>query len=97
MGWPSLSVDRLGHVRDDEVARIAEEELPEGQKLCGWAVVTVLVAQRNGRSVAASPTARNPYHADICLPEELEDDRDDLAEHANELAGNAEWREFREP
>lgn len=68
------------------------------RRFFGWAEVTVSDAERDGRTVRATPTEENPYHADIHL--NLEADRGDerwKAEqevHAIRLAERAKWREW---
>ena len=93
LGVRSLSVDRLGHA-DSEVATIADRDVPpESRGFFGWAALRIEEASRNGRAVNATPQKANRYHADIVLPEPALEERDELVEIANELAGYAVWRE----
>lgn len=57
----------------------------------GWGVVTKADAEMNGRSVVASPTDRNPFHADIHLPAFDGDDEPEntIREHARDLSRQA--------
>lgn len=57
----------------------------------GWGVVTKAHAETNGRSVVASPTDRNPFHADIHLPSFDGDDEPEntIREHARDLSQQA--------
>ena len=93
-----ISVDRLDHVQRDEMARIAitrGRDRADGSKdFQGWAILAVADAAANGRTVQASETEQNPFHADICL--NLPDDRNrrDLQkEHSVDLAVRASWED----
>ena len=69
-GRNDISVDRLGVDSDDEigvVAKIADAEF--NGKFYGWYMLTVRDVERAACSVRLSPTASNPYHADILYPE----------------------------
>ena len=59
----------------------------------GWAVVTYEAACKSSRSVQASPLPDNPYHADIILPNDAADDREEQHGHAQELADSSTWLE----
>lgn len=92
----SLSVDRLNHAPDQVMAeigdRIARSRGPN-RSFYGWAEVALEDASKNGRTVAATPLPDNPYHADIYLNVPASSERrDDLIDHANNLAAAAEWR-----
>src|SRR5262245_2465198 len=87
-----ISVDRVGHVSDRELAAIAQSQCPEGKTVYGWAEVLAVDARKGDRSVNADPEADNPYHALILLPEGDRSDDDARTHHANELAGYARWR-----
>ncbi len=93
----SLSVDRLDHAPDEEMAEIGERIARlrgPNRKFYGWATVTVIVASQNGRTVRATPKLDNVYHADIDLniPPTAER-RDNQKHHALSLASAASWRE----
>ena len=94
----SLSVDRLDYASRSEMARIArdrERRREPPRDFAGWAVVDARRASRSGRRLSASPRERNPYHADIRLPDL--DGRPEPAvrllkkEHAVELAAHSRW------
>lgn len=92
----SLSVDRLDHASDEEMAEIGDRiaEGREGNRsFYGWAVVSVEAASKDGRKVQASPRLYNPYHADIYLNIPESNERKLLqVEHAHSLAVESEWR-----
>lgn len=93
----SLSVDRLDHAPDEEMAEIGNRNARlrgPNRSFYGWASLTVIVASQNGRTVRATPKLDNIYHADIDLkvPQSIER-RDVQKEHANSLASAAIWRE----
>ena len=77
-----------------ELFQIASEELAiHNRHLHGWAVVTVRDARGSGRSVEATSTDTNPYHADIVMGFPPGDDAKDQAiEHANDLALYASYQ-----
>ena len=88
----ALSVDRLDLAPLDLVAgvgrRNAERRGP-GRRFHGWGVIEAHIAAQSGRSVAATPTAENPFHADIRIPlvGATPEERDIcLRGHAQELA-----------
>ena len=94
-GVRTLSVDRLSIAPvGDAVALAAEVGRERGRSFHGWAVVKARAANRNGRSVVASPQPErnNPYHADIVLPADAVEDRLRQKEHAQQLADQAVWR-----
>ena len=65
----------------------------------GWAAVTAEVTAQNGRKVQPSPVGPphppNPHHADIVIPGDEEEARHARRSHAENLAENAEWLEWR--
>ena len=92
----SLSVDRFGFCHKKELTDIQDKNarlrsLKEliRRSFYGWANVKAKIACRNRRTVQATPTEDNPYHADIYLLEGIE--RDEKIAQAKELASNAEW------
>lgn len=93
----SLSVDRLGHASDEAMTRISDavaEGRGSGRSFYGWAVVSVWLAEQDGRSVRPSPLRNNPYHADIDLNLPLGAERKDVRiRHAFNLAAGAAWNE----
>lgn len=92
-----LSVDRLAHAPDEEMAEIGDRNARRRgptRSFYGWATVTVADASEDGRSVRATPWLDNPYHADIDLNIPASVERRDIQNaHANSLAIAAEWRE----
>lgn len=46
---------------------------------------------RKGRDVIDSALPDNPYHAEIVLPKDAVDNRDEQIAHAKELADAARW------
>lgn len=94
-GVSRISVDRLSRA-PTQVAiasgeRIAAERQPP-RSFYGWAVVTVEAVRSVGCEAIDSPLPDNPYHADILLPESVEEDRDAQGQYAAALAGLSEWR-----
>ena len=69
-GRNDISVDRFRVDSNDEtgvVAKIASAEF--NGEFYGWYMLTVRDVERAACSVRLSPTASNPYHADILYPE----------------------------
>lgn len=93
-GADSLSVDRLDHIPDAEMATIADNTSNQESDLRGWATVTVEKASQSERSVSPTPLLDNPYHADIDLnlPGGEERRKHESRRHATELAAVARWR-----
>ena len=89
----ALSVDRLDVAPPLEAITIADQVgSARGNPFYGWAVVETRQATMNGRRVVSSPLpGENPYHADIVLPDEAADDREEQKRHAQELADAATW------
>ena len=93
-GEVEVSIDRLSIAPPGEAVAIAE--LREGKRnpprtFYGWAVLTFEAATGKGRHVVPSPTADNPYHGDIVLPEAARDNVKILEEHAQQLADLSVW------
>ena len=91
-----LSVDRLDLASNAEMAEIADRVAAgrgPSRNFYGWAVVSVAVAERDGRTVEATPLLDDPYHADIVLNLPVDADRTDAAiQHAQSLARHAHFR-----
>ena len=84
-----LSSDRLTIAPLPEAIQIAEQRAQErgpDRSFYGWAIVMAEKARERRRRVAASPRPGNPYHADIILPSEEEQNQ-----HALELARLSRW------
>lgn len=94
-GVTKISVDRLSITTPDKSTAIADRrDTARGRSFYGWAVVTAEAAGENGRRVVASPICGvNPYHADIVLPENTAEDRDEQVRHAQQLRDASDWRE----
>ena len=93
----TVSVDRLDDAPESELAGLASSrgrERTPPKPFQGWAVVTVSDAETDGRTVEATPTETNPYHADIRLnlPPGVPDRRRLQKLHAVQLAARATWR-----
>lgn len=95
-----VSTDRLSRGDLHAIARLAKDRgrgRTPPRQFFGWAEVSVLDAERDGRTVRATPTEENPYHADIHLNLGLErgDERwkAEQKAHAIQLARRAEWRD----
>ena len=93
----SLSVDRLDHAPDEELAEIGDRNASlrgPNRSFYGWATVTVAVAWQDGRTVRATPRLDNFYHADIDLNiQPITERRDTQNHHALSLASAASLRE----
>ena len=88
-----ISVSRLGHEPDDEMAKIGDRDgKKRGQTFHGWAEMPAKAARRMGRKTEASPTPGNRWHADIVLPGDAKEDENLREEHAHDLARSARWR-----
>ena len=94
LGVDSLSVDRLDHATDDEMAEIGDQRAHLRKGIfCGWATVTVEQSSKGGRSVCPTEKSCNPYHADIYLNiSPRMERRDSQKKHAVNLAALARWR-----
>ena len=93
-GVTEISVDRLDLMSGEkahEMARAAADK--RSANFYGWAVLITEIACRSNRRVKASPTAENPYHADIVLPASAGEDYEEQVRHAQELADESRWRE----
>ena len=93
-----ISVDRMDHAQRDEMAKIAiargRDRADGGKDFQGWAILTVDDAAANGRTVQASGTELNSFHADICLNLPDDEKRRDLQkEHSVALAARASWED----
>lgn len=75
----------------NETARAAANK--RGANFYGWAVLITEIACQSNRRVMASPTAENPYHADIVLPASAGEDYEEQVRHAQELADESRWWE----
>ena len=92
-GITEISVDRLSVAPMDDAVAIAENAaIGRNATFYGWASVSADEAGRNERRVTASPLSSNPYHADIVLPGETAEDREEQIRHAQELADASHWR-----
>ena len=89
-----ISVDRLSVAPTAEAVALAETAAADrGRTFYGWASLAAAAAPCNGRCIAASPIpARNPFHADIVLPDAAAKDREEQTRHAQELADTSRWR-----
>lgn len=95
----SISVDRMDSAPLMEMALLAENRAKNrspGKKFYGWAMITVVFASKNGRTVKATPNSDNIYHADIFLniSESVvgKDRRDKQKQHAVQLAACSKWQ-----
>lgn len=92
----SISVDRMDHALIDELAAWSRERARNrgpSRQFYGWAILKVRDAEKDGRTVAATPTPQNRCHADILLNVTGEKRRDQQTEHAIKLAAHSRWRE----
>ena len=99
-GAESISVDRMDRALASEMASLAEDRARDripSKNFHGWAIITVLSASTNGRTVEATPTADNVYHTDIFLniDENIvgKERRDEQKQHAVQLAACSEWQD----
>ena len=92
----SISVDRMDHAPIDELAEWSREQARirgPSRKFYGWAVLKVRDAEKDGRTVAATPTPQNRCHADILLNVTGEERKRQQTEHAIRLAARSRWLE----
>ena len=94
----SISVDRMDHAQIDELAAWSRERARNrgtDRRFYGWAVLKVRDAEKDGRTVEATPTPRNRCHADIFLHVTAtgEERKDQQEEHAHQLAAHSRWLE----
>ena len=85
----SISVDRMDHAPIDELAEWSRERVrnrESSRQFYGWAVLKVRDAEKDGRTVEATPTQQNRCHADIFLNVTGEERRRQQKDHAVELA-----------
>lgn len=93
-GKTEISVDRLDLMSEVEAVEMARAVADNrGANFYGWAVLVAERACRSNRRVRASPTAENPYHADIILPDSVVQDYEEQVRHAQELADDSRWQE----
>lgn len=87
LGTRCLSTDRVCLVPLDELSTIARRESVDREgTFLGWAMVSVHKASTNGRTVIASATKTNDYHADIALPHCAVSIKSAAVRHAREIA-----------
>jgi len=96
-GSNKISVDRFGFCSDETLTDIQDKNAVVRSKkdkkrrsFYGWLKMTVNVARgiKKTRMVKASPeVGKNPYHADIILPDNVRDD-DERRQHAKELSSD---------
>ena len=92
-GHLRISVDRLTIAPVGAADATAESvAAARGARFYGWAVITADAASAGGRRVLATPLPKNPYHADIMLPELTADDLEAQRKHAQQLADASRWR-----
>ena len=93
-----VSVDRMDHAERMEMARLAtirgQGRCNGGKDFQGWAILRVVDAATNGRTVETTPLEDNPYHADICLNLPANGERRERQkEHSVDLAAHASWED----
>lgn len=90
-----LSVDRLDVVSNKELAALADQVLPDGRTLLGWAQILVSDVNKWAGPVVADPTLDNPYHAiiDRTLPAEDEERIAEARQQAHNLTLASTFRE----
>lgn len=92
----SISVDRMDPAPLDELADWSRQQgrsrVPS-REFHGWAALTVEDAEKSGRTVAATPTLGNRWHADIFLNITGDEKRRQQKQHAVELAAHSRWVE----
>ena len=100
VGERAISVNRLDHAGEDEVARVSElAGQNRNRPLRRWAKVRLGDARQCGRTVDPSPNEGNPYHADIVLPAfngNQSEHRQIQRRHAQSLAVKAKWSDVGE-
>ena len=98
-GDTRISVDRLSVTPPDQAIALALAAATDrGRTFYGWATVNADAVRSNGRNVMATPVPdKNPYHADIILPESAASDREEQTRHAQELADASRWRAHQNP
>ena len=94
----SISVGRMGYVSNSVLAELARgrgQDRHPPRNFHGWVIIEVSDAASRGRTVQATPTATNPYHADIFLNLSADDKerRDKQIQHANDMAAHARWED----
>ena len=90
----SISVDRMAHAPPDELAEWCRQRGRSRAREChGWAVLTTGDAEKNGRTVTATPTPENRCHADIFLNVSGDERRRQQKQHAIELTAHSSWLE----
>ena len=95
-GENKISVDRLSIAPSDAALVLAEKTADSrNASFYSWATLVANKAETNGRRVVSSPMPiqDNPYHADIILPDSVEEDREEQKRHAQELADYSSWLE----
>ena len=94
----SISVDRMDHAPIDELAAWSRERARRrgpSRRFYGWAVLKVRDANKDGRTVKATPTLQNRCHADVFLNITAtgEERKHQQEGHAFKLAAHSWWLE----
>ncbi len=92
-----ISTDRLTYAPEQKAVALGDEHAanlePIGRRtFYGWAILLASKAAEQSRTVCATPTTDNPYHADIRLPENAVNCEARQKFHARQLAERACWR-----
>ena len=93
-----ISVDRMDHAPNEKLAAWSREQARNrgtDRRFYGWAVLKVRDAKKDGRTVEATPTLQNRYHADISLNITVTGEKRKYQQegHALQLAAHSRWLE----
>ena len=92
-----ISVDRLTYAPDDVAESLGDQRavgMGTNRSFYGWAAIKASKAASSDRRVQASALSdgSNPYHADILLPDIVNDCKAIHEFHTQELAESACWK-----
>ena len=77
---------KLTYIQDQNAKK---REPVNTRKFYGWAKLTVANATKDNRDIKLDPIPENKYHANIILPDNI--DEDAKIEHANQLSNLSVW------
>lgn len=90
-----MSVDRLESADIQILCGVHDAEAVERKpprSFHGWYVFTAASVRTAGWEANPDPTCANPWHAEVCLPNLVEQE-DNLLQNCNRIASQASWHE----
>ena len=90
----SMSVDRLESADIQTLCNLHVAEAvtrKPPQSFHGWYVFVAGLVRSTGWDVNSDPTGANPWHAEVCLPDLIEQG-DEFLQSCSKVASQASWR-----